>query len=133
MRIIAEKYIENEEGDLWDYKIWCFNGVVKYIQLDRNRFKSHVQRFYSPTWEPLPFIIAKHVMDKNIADKPSCLEEMIEVAQKLSKGFPFVRVDLYCVKDKIYFGEMTFNPLAGVFKWIPENMDNVLGDMLKLN
>ena len=128
LKIIAEEYIENEDGDLWDYKFWCFHGEVKYVQMDRKRFIAHVQKFYTPDWQPLDFVVEDH----KIFDKPKMLEEMIKISQKLSKDFPFVRVDLYCVKDRIYFGEMTFCPLGGIAKWNPEEMNYEAGALLHL-
>ena len=131
-KIIADQYLENEKDDLWDYKLWCFDGKVKFIQLDRKRFTKHVQRFYSTDWEPLPFIIYNHTLDEEIIAKPSALNDIIDIAQKLAEDFIFVRVDLYVIKDRIYFGEMTFEPLNGVIRWRPEDMDVKLGNMINL-
>ena len=132
LKIIAEEYVENEDGDLWDYKFWCFHGEVKYVQMDRKRFIAHVQRFYTPDWQPLDFVVEDHKVDQEILNKPPMLEKMIEVSEKLSAEFPFVRVDLYCVKDKIYFGEMTFCPLGGIAKWNPNQMNYEVGALLDL-
>ena len=132
-KVIAEEYLENVEGDLWDYKFWCFDGKVKFLQVDRSRLSNHVQRFYSPDWKPLSFTIQNHIIDEVILDKPASLEEMINVSENLSKIFCFVRVDLYCLNNKIYFGEMTFSPLSGFITWNPEYMDNEVGALLKMN
>ena len=58
--------------------------------------------------------------------------EAFECAERLSKGFPFVRVDLYIVGKKIYFGELTFTPSAGMDEERLKTTDLILGEMLKL-
>ena len=133
-KIIVEKFMPaDNESDIPDYKFWCFDGHVEYIQVDRNRSTNHVQRFYSVNWEPLSFNICGHTIDKKISEKPSSLETMLNIAKKLSAGFNFVRVDLYLIEGKIYFGEMTFTPLCGYFKWNPEDIDYYLGSLIRLN
>ena len=132
-KIIAEKFLTNEKSsDANDYKLWCFDGHVEYVQVDRNRSTNHVQRFYSVDWEPLSFKIASHTMDAEILERPSTLEEMLNIARTLSAGFNIVRVDLYCVKDKIYFGEMTFTPLNGSVTWDPPYIDYHIGSLIKI-
>lgn len=63
---------------------------------------------------------------------PDNLTDMIKVAEELSKGFKFLRVDLYNVEDKIYFGELTFYPAAGMGAFVPEEWDEKLGNWIKL-
>lgn len=134
LKIVAEEYVENVEGDLYDYKFWCFYGEVKYVQLDRGRFTSHIQQFYTTNWELLNFTVEPNAKtDSNIFTKPKMLDEMIDVAKKLSSEFPFVRVDLYCVEDKIYFGEMTFSPLGGLAKFNPQQINYETGKFLNLD
>ena len=132
-KVIAEKFLTDGKNiDINDYKFWCFDGRVEFVQVDRNRSTGHLQKFYSTAWEPLSFIIDGHTPDNEIAEKPSTLQEMLNIAATLSAGFNIVRVDLYCVKDKIYFGEMTFTPLSGNMKWLPEGTDEYLGGLLTL-
>ncbi len=108
-RIIVEKYMVDESWvELKDYKVFCFNGEPKIIQVDFDRFKGHKRNIYDLNWEILPFEIL-YPSDKNHKiNKPKCLEEMVYLAKKLSKNIPHVRVDFYIIKDKIYFWEMTF-------------------------
>ena len=133
-KIIAEKFITDsgKNNDINDYKFWCFNGHVEHIQVDKNRSTNHVQRFYSTDWKPLPLILGRHKPDNEIEEKPSKLDEMLKIAGTLSLGFSIVRVDLYHVNDKIYFGEMTFTPLAGHVSWNLEGIDEYLGSLLTL-
>ena len=65
--------------------------------------------------------------------KPKKLEKMIEIASKISKGFPFVRVDLYDIKGKIYFGEMTFTPAAGFNFYYNDKFQIELGRKIDIN
>lgn len=132
-KIIAEEFITDGKSlDINDYKFWCFDGHVEYIQVDKNRSTNHVQRFYSVDWRLLPFIIAEHTPDNQIAEKPATLDEMLNIAKTLSKGFSVVRVDLYCVGDRIYFGEMTFTPLTGYMKWSPDDTDCKIRSLVNL-
>ena len=67
-----------------------------------------------------------------IIEQPERLSDMIRIARKLSEDFPFVRVDLYEVNRKVYFGELTFFPMSGLPDFKPLKYDRVIGDMLKL-
>lgn len=133
-KIVAEKYIENNDRDLFDYKFWCFDGKVKYIQFLSERYTNAngaQMAFYDRGWNKLNFIVA-HPLDDKTIKKPDNLESMIELAEKLSSGFNYVRVDFYDVNNKIYFGEMTFTPDSGQGKWEPEEMNLTIGRMIKL-
>lgn len=128
-RIIIEKYIENEGEQLTDYKFFCFDGVVKYIQVDRDRFTDHKQSFFDVNWQPMNFTVSNEFIDEKIPDE---IEEMIKIATDLSQGFPHVRVDLYDVNHKIYFGEMTFFDGSGFYSFHPDSIDFEWGKQLKL-
>lgn len=108
-RIIVEKYMVDESWvELKDYKVFCFNGEPKIIQVDFDRFKGHKRNIYNLNWEILPFEILYPSDKSHKINKPKCLEEMIYLAKKLSKNIPHVRIDFYIIKDQIYFWEMTF-------------------------
>lgn len=132
-RIICEKYIEASEpdGDLRDYKIFCFSGEPKCIQVDGQRFSNHQRAYYDLAWNKLPFQYGNYGKDYE-AGCPDSLNKMLEIARKLSEPFPFARVDLYNVDNKIIFGEITFFPDAGFAKFDPPEMDLILGKILKL-
>ena len=65
-------------------------------------------------------------------DKPDNLDEMLEVARKLSKAFKYVRVDLYEIDGNVKFGEMTFTPMSGCGKWEKQNENILVGDCIDL-
>lgn len=134
-RIIAEKYMKDEtSGDLRDYKLFCFNGECKLIQVDFDRFINHRRNLYDTDWNLIEDLSIKYPSDKNtIIEKPSNLDEMLEIARKLSKDIPFVRVDLYLINGKIYFGELTFFHGGGYEKFTPEEWNKKLGDMIKID
>lgn len=132
-RYIAEEYIEDESGyELKDYKIFCFNGEAKFLfvatgrQLNDTRFD-----FYDTDFNHLP-VLNGHANADIAPVKPQNFEEMLEVANKLSKGIPHVRVDLYNVNGKIYFGELTFFHWSGMVPFEPEEWDYRFGEYLKL-
>ena len=135
-KIIAEEYIEEDDGDLHDYKIHCFNGKPTYIQVIGNRnIRKHTayEAFYDTNWVLQP-MTATYPKYEKLIEKPRCLEQMIYIAQELSKEFIYVRVDLYVLgNDIIKFGEMTFTPASGFIKWQPNiTIDTQIGAMIKL-
>lgn len=131
------KIIEDTEigpfEELKDYKFFCFGGKVKCFKIDFGRFVEHHANYYSPEGDLLPF--GEKGLEPDPAHEeimPNNLKDMISVAEKLSEGFKFLRVDLYNVKGNIYFGELTFYPAAGMGAFVPEVWDGKLGDMLGL-
>lgn len=128
--IIAEKLLEDKDNKgLIDYKIWCFNGepYCFLVCANRNPVTHHADFiYYDINWERHPTFIAEEFRNNAAIPKPSNLNEMIYIARQLSQGFPQVRVDLYNVDDKIYFGEMTFSSNFGM---MPYYTQEVLEDM----
>lgn len=132
-RIIIEKYMVDESGkELKDYKIFNFNGIPKFIQVDFNRFKGHQRKIYSIDWKELDFNLVYSINKETKINKPDNLKKVLELAKKISKNHPFLRTDFYIINDKIYFGEITFFPEAGFGKFVPEKWDKILGNMLEL-
>lgn len=132
-RIIAEQYMENVDGDLYDYKFYCFGGEPKYIQVIQGRSGDSQMGFYTLDWENAGFTYNHFGKMKQKPARPAQLPKAIELVRKLAQGFAFVRVDLYLLGDEqIYFGEMTFTPASGVRHWEPETADRMLGDLIEL-
>lgn len=129
--IICEKYLEDSSGELMDYKFFCSNGKPEFIQVDIGRFSDHKRNFYNLKWEKLEWK-CEHDNFEDQVKKPINLEEMINVATKLSEDFPFVRVDLYSVNDKVYFGELTFTPGAGIELYEPQEINKFVGDLIDI-
>lgn len=133
--IIVEELLENSsnsKGGIDDYKFFCFNGTVQYIVVDTDRYAVHKRNFFDSKWNDLGIESDCPVANKDIP-APNNLNEMIEVAQRLSEDFPFVRVDLYNVDGQIYFGELTFYPWSGYVQFIPDSFDYKLGESMNIN
>lgn len=135
-KIIAEEFIENVgsgDGDLYDYKFWCFDGKVKYIQFLSERNTNGLKMaFYDLDWKKQEFVYS-FPLDTKDMPRPENLDEMIAVAEKLAAGFNHVRVDLYRMDDgKLYFGEMTFTSASGNCSWQPAEWDLKMGELMPL-
>ena len=133
-RILAEQYIEPKPDvkDLSDYKFFCFDGEVKALFIGTERGTGNVKfDYYDADFNHLD-LIQQHPMSGRQLEKPTGFEEMKHIASLLSKGIPQVRIDLYNVNGKIYFGEMTFTHHGGVVPFHPESWDNKFGEWLKL-
>lgn len=135
-RIIAEEYLSDNQDDnegLSDYKFFCFNGVVKCFKIDFDRFSNHRANYYDNNCNLLPFgeVACPPDFEKFIK-LPENIHEMILLAEKLSEGFPFIRIDLYNSNGRIFFGEMTFFPASGFGKFTDQKWDNILGEWLNL-
>lgn len=132
-RIIAEKLLLTKDGDLKDYKFFCFNGEPKFLKVDFDRYSDHHANYYDLYWNLLPFGEATYPPIKShIEECPPNFQKMIEVARILSNGHIFIRVDLYNVEGKIYFGELTFYPASGMGAFTPDEYDKIIGDLLRL-
>lgn len=133
-RFIAEKYMEDESGfELKDYKIFCFDGSPKFLFVATGR-QQHDTRFdfYDLDFNHLP-VLNGHPNADLWPVKPENFSEMLDVAAKLSKGIPHVRVDLYNVNGKIYFGEMTFFHWSGMVPFEPLEWDYKFGEYINLS
>ena len=132
-RIIIEKYMEDGVSkELRDYKFFCFNNRIGIVLVGTNR-----QKGLEETWfdEDFRMINLKEGGHKNRKDlkKPCSFDEMKEIAKKLSKGMPHVRVDLYEINGKVYFGELTFSPAGGFERFDDEEWNKKLGDLIDLS
>lgn len=133
-QIIAEKYMEDESGELKDYKFYCFNGTPLYCQVIRNRSTKETIDFYDMEWNHMPFVGLNPAVGNglNPVEKPKCLDAIVEACKKLSNGIPFVRVDFYVIANQFYFGEMTFYPASGFGIFSPDEWNYKLGELIKL-
>ena len=130
--IIAEKYIQNNGNDLYDYKVFCFSGKAEHIMFLSERKKGLKMAFFDLEWNKMPFVY-NYPRNEEEIPKPKNLDVLIQLAEKLAQGFPQVRVDFYCLDDGSYkFGEMTFTSAGGRALWnIPEH-DLKYGSLIKL-
>ena len=118
---------KNEDGSIEDFKFFCFNGKYKALCVDKDRYSNHIRGFWDENLQYLDDVKSDHENIKNGYQLPQNIKEMISVAEKLSDGFPFVRVDLYNIEGKVYFGELTFYPWSGYVNFYPDSFDFKLG------
>jgi len=133
-RIIAEQYMEDSETkELRDYKFFCFNGEPKalFIATDRQNREEPYFDFFDMTFNHLDMRHG-HPNAPHLPDKPKCFDEMKELAAKLSKGYPHIRVDLYEVNGKVYFGELTLFHHTGMVDFDPASWDDIFGSWIEL-
>lgn len=131
-RIIAEQYMEDDSGELRDYKFYCFNGEPKVMLVASNRFTNHNFNYFDMDFNVLPITSAMGAQSDVKMNRPDCFDEMKEVAAKLSKGFPHVRVDLYNSGGKVLFGELTLYDSSGYDDLSSEEWNRRFGDWITL-
>lgn len=135
-KIIAEKYMDDGTGELKDYKVLCFEGEPRIIEVHSGRFgKDHVQDLYDTEWNKLPIsqISAGLPNAPTPFEKPVVLDEMLNLSKILSHDFVHIRVDWYVVNGKLYFGELTFFDGSGFDDFEPDEWNKTLGDWIDLS
>lgn len=132
-RVFAEEYLEDASGELRDYKFFCFDGKVKYLFVATDRQSGGEVKFnyFDADFNDLGIVQHHPMSDKPVA-KPVTFEKMKELAAELSKGIPAVRVDLYEVNGKVYFGEYTFFHHGGFVPFHPDKWDFIWGNDIVL-
>lgn len=142
-RVIAEKFMSNEskmlngenlpEG-LIDYKFYCFDGKPEFLYVSKGMENHETARvsFLNIDWTFANFKRNDYMSFEKLPNKPSKYDEMIEIATCLSKGFKFIRVDLYEIDNEIYFSELTLYPCGGFQPFEPDKYDLELGNLLEL-
>lgn len=134
-RIIAEEYMATaKQKELIDYKFFCFNGEPKFLYVSEGLSNHATAKisFTNMNYEKTDFYRRDYKPFELLPQKPMNFDKMKELAEKLSKNIPFLRVDFYEIEGKIYFGELTFFPCSGYIPFEPEEWDQKLGDMLEL-
>lgn len=130
--IIEELLIDKNDNLPLDYKFFCFNGIIKFLQVDFNRFTNHTRNLYDSNLNIIkcqlhfPFYAAR-------INPPKNFDQLKSVASRLSKGLDFMRVDLYSVNNKVYFGELTCYPGCGFEKFKPAIYDSIFGKYWKID
>lgn len=132
-RIIVEEFLDDGKGcSPKDYKVFCFNGEPKLINVYFDRFTNKRSIMCDTNWNRLENFKMNEVDNSIEVEKPAELEELLNYARKLSKRFPHVRVDLYIVQSKIYFGELSFTSDAGFVTISPIETEKMIGNWLSL-
>ncbi|CAM3358501.1 Glycosyltransferase [Flavobacterium longum] len=133
-RIVAEKYLEQSNGELVDYKFFCFHGEPKFCSMKIYEDGQPARGFFSMDWKKEEPDETTREYIKSYPPKPPMFDEMVEIARKLAHGFIFIRIDLYQIDGKIYFGEFTFFPTAAVWM-VPHitRLNKEWGDLIDLS
>ncbi len=124
-QILIEPLIEDNPND---YKIFVFGGKAEYIQVDTDRFSVHRRTFFDRQWNRQAFEFRYPLDDREIP-APVHLTKMLNAAEELARGFPFVRVDFYEVGSHPYFGEITLFPESGDVRFTPHAVEQHMGDL----
>lgn len=132
-KIMVEELLLDEKGKIpSDYKVHCFNGSPRMIEVHFDRFSNHRILYLDLDWNILPF----HKTYKQSSEKPrkpDNIQQILEIAKHLSQELPFVRVDLYNLHDKPYIGEMTFHPGSGFSIFHPQKWDEIIGEWFDIS
>lgn len=132
--IIAEKYLEDVSGELVDYKFFCFNGEPRIMYCSNPDVPDELWEinYFDMNFQILP-IHRVYTQDMKVKpEKPKQFEEMKQLAKILSKPFPFVRIDFFVCKERVYLGEFTFVPSGGLQKFQEDYVDKMLGEWLTI-
>lgn len=132
-KLICETFVTDKKNDLLDFKFFCFNGKVEFLKVDFDRYKKHKSNYYDRNKNRLQIREGKYPNYEGEFEFPNNFEDMIEVAEKLSKEFDFVRVDLYNADGKIYFGELTYTPSAGINALRPLDYDLKYANLINVD
>lgn len=124
--IVIEEFMGTTD-ELIDYKFLCFSGKPKYVWLDEGRYLEHRRCFLDMDYNEMPFTFNTFDRIKN-PKKPDNFGQMKEIAKKLCGNYPFVRVDLYNIRGRIYFGEVTYSSASGYTLPNPPEYDHILSD-----
>ena len=135
-RIIAEQYMTNDglSQELTDYKFFCFDGNADCVMVCLERHLNDTKfYFFDKDWNFLRLNIRGiEAPDNFTIPKPKTMDKMFEIASKLSQGMKYVRIDLYEIRNRVYFGEYTFFPDSGLDKNILKETDIKFGKSLKI-
>ena len=132
-KIVCEDFLLNKDGsEIFDYKFMCFNGKPEMLWVDYNRHTNHVRNFYDLEGNPLGFESDEPADYRIKLELPPNYDLMLDVVRVLAKPFKHVRVDLYNVDGKIYFGELTFSSWGGFVVYRSDDLDEKWGNLLNL-
>ena len=131
--VMIEEYLDDKKNFTpTDYKFFCFDGYVDCVMICSDRSNKNYRDFYDKNWNHLNYSI-KSRQSKTKIEKPKNIDKMFKIASIIPKGFPLVKVDLYNINGKIYFGELTFTPAAGIADHYSEEGNIHLGKLININ
>ncbi|PLX80001.1 MAG: glycosyltransferase [Desulfuromonas sp.] len=134
-KIICEEYLVDPEKSFRDYKFYCFNGRIEFLSVEEGKAEGHnFIEYYDKNYNHYPVnFFNDYQRPATPFNKPDNFNRMVSIAERLSQGYPHVRIDLYNVKGQIYFGEMTYAPESGFIQWKPRSLDLKFGRLIDLD
>lgn len=133
--IIAEEYLENDQKEILDYSFYCFHGEIAFLSVEQGTIQGlQMIDYYDLNWErsQVKFFEDFHRSEQKY-EKPDNFDHMVFMAKTLSQGYPHLRVDLYNVAGKVYFGELTYAPENGYIQWDPLSLDLEYGKRIDIH
>jgi len=132
-RIVCETFISETDNTPDDYKVLCFNGKAKLIEVHIDRYGNYTQDFYDEEWNKTDISQSQYVKTSDfVYEKPRQFEKMIQLSEQLAANMRHVRIDWFMVRDKLYFGEVTFYDASGFDLFDNEEDDYLLGSWINL-
>jgi hypothetical protein len=124
--LIIESFLEDDGRGPWDYKFWCFSGRAECLTIHKSRHEKHVVQTFDRDFNPYPFPFP---LGESVRDfrPPSGYQDMVRVAERLSRGFDFLRIDMYNVGGRVFVGELTVYPGGGFMRYLPRQLEESLG------
>lgn len=133
--IIVEEYLEDDQHAILDYSFYCFHGKIAFFSVEEGTIQGSQEiDYYTLDWERSPVkFFEDFARSKNKYKKPDNFDQMVLMAETLSQGYPHLRVDLYNVNGKVYFGELTYTPEGGLIRWDPPSLDLEYGKLIDIH
>jgi hypothetical protein len=126
--IVVESLLEDNGRPPNDYKFFCYWGRAEFLKIDFDRFEDHSEAFLDRELKPLDFVGRGIKQYQGKVTLPDNYTDMVRVAESLAQGVDFVRVDLYSVAGRVYFGELTCYHGGGRIRLEPRKYDFLLGE-----
>jgi hypothetical protein len=126
--VICEELIA-EPDEIRDYKIFCYHGEPRVIQVDVGRHKMHERRLYTTDWQPLPFRYNKPLAA--LEPRPKALDQALDLATRIAGYFTFIRVDTFILEERVYLGELTSVPENAHGRFETKQAEHTFMDILK--
>lgn len=134
-RILAEKYLEElGEAEIIDYKFYCFHGEPKFLYISQGLENHNTARldYVMLDWTKAPFYRSDYKHFEKLPPRPQRFEQMLDISRELSKGIPFIRVDLYEIAGEVFWSELTFYPGSGFSAFEPNDWEDRIGEWLEI-
>lgn len=130
-QVLVEEYL-GKDGPINDYKFFCFNGKAKFMYIEKESSSSPSQAIYDMDFNRLPFSMDDDISSTKYT-RPECFNQMRAIAETLSQSIPFLRVDMYYERGKVYVGELTFYHYGGFIPFKPPVWDKKIGEWLNID